>query len=51
MHMVAAHYGLNTSQLVLFDDDETNATQTGGDFMAVRVDERRGLCLADLARL
>ena len=51
MHMIAAHFGLSTSELVLFDDDETNATQTGGDFLAVRVDERRGLRLADLARL
>jgi hypothetical protein len=48
MHMIAAHFNLSTSDLILFDDDPTNVSQTGGDFMAVKVDDKLGFQLSDI---
>jgi hypothetical protein len=47
MHTIAAHFGLSTSEMVLYDDDAQNISETGGAFLAVQVDEKLGFQLGD----
>ena len=50
VHHIAAHFGVDTKEVLLFDDDEGNIADTDNLFMAMKVNPGRGLSLPDILK-